>query len=90
MTVIMAEAILDYMENNKLIPFELKSNRRNSIGTKDQLIIGKIFYKMPGSARPTCMYGVWLDYEKTFNSFPHSWRTNCLKNSESAVTLGSS
>ena len=39
MTVIIAESMLNHLENNGLIPDEQKGNRRKSRGTKDQLLI---------------------------------------------------
>ena len=42
MTEIIAESMLNYLENNGLIPDEQKGNRRKSRGTKDQLLIDKM------------------------------------------------
>ena len=42
MIAIIAESMLNHLENNGLIPDEQKGNRRKSRGTKGQLLIGKI------------------------------------------------
>ena len=42
MTTIIAESMLNYLENNGFNPDEQKGNRRKSRGTKDQLLIDKI------------------------------------------------
>ena len=45
MTAILAESMLNYLENNGLIPEKHKGNRRKSIGTKDQLLIDKMILR---------------------------------------------
>ena len=45
MTAIIAESVLNHLENNGLIPDEQKGNRKKSRSTKDQLLIGKIILR---------------------------------------------
>ena len=45
MTAIIAEAMLNHLENNGRIPDEQKGNRRKSRGTKDQLLIDKMILR---------------------------------------------
>ena len=49
-TAIIADAI-----QNHLIPEEQKGNRRNSRGTKDQLLIDKMKLRTPDDVRLICM-----------------------------------
>ena len=42
---IIAESMLNHLENNGLIPDEQKGNRRKSRGTKDQLLIDKMILR---------------------------------------------
>ena len=45
MTTIVAESMLNQLENNGIIPDEQKDNRRKSRGTKDQLFIDKMIIR---------------------------------------------
>ena len=45
MTAIIAESMLNHLENDDLIPDEQKDNHRKSRGTKDQLIIYKMILR---------------------------------------------
>ena len=60
MTAIIAEARLNHLENNGLIPDEQKGNRRNSRGTKDQLLIDKIILRN-AKRRKTNLHVAWID-----------------------------
>jgi hypothetical protein len=78
MTAILAEAIQNYLEENKLIPWEQKGNRRNSRGTKDQLLIDKMILRN-ARRRKTNLHVAWIDYKKAFDSVPHSWILKSLE-----------
>ena len=78
MTVIIAEAIQNYLEQNGLIPEEQKGNRRKSRGTKDQLLIDKMILRNT-KRRKTNLHVAWIDYKKAFDSLPHSWITKSLE-----------
>ena len=45
MTAIIAESMLNHLENNGIIPDEQRGNRRKSRGTKDQLLIDKMILR---------------------------------------------
>ena len=72
MTAIIAESMLNHLENNGLIPDEQKGNRRKSRGTKDQLLIDKMILRN-AKRRKTNLHVAWIDYKKAFDSLPHSW-----------------
>ena len=78
MTVIIAEAIQNHLEQNGLIPEEQKGNRRKSRGTKDQLLIDKMILRN-AKRRKTNLHVAWIDYKKAFDSLPHSWITKSLE-----------
>ena len=66
------------MEENKLIPWEQNGNRRNSRGTKYELLIEKLI--MCNSRwRKSNLHVAWIDQKKIYDSLPHSWITRCLK-----------
>ena len=63
MTTIIDESMLNYLENNSLIPDEQKSNRRKSRGTKDQLLIDKMILRN-AKRRKKNLLAAWIDYKK--------------------------
>ena len=78
MTAIIAESMLNHLENNDLISDEQKCNRRKSRGTKDQLLIDKMILRN-AKRRKTNLHVAWIDYKKAFDSLPHSWITKSLQ-----------
>ena len=52
--------------------------RRNSRGTKDQLLIDKMILRN-SRRRKTNLHFAWIDYKKAFDSLPHSWIAKCLE-----------
>ena len=78
MTAIMAESMLNHLENNGLIPNEQKGNRRKSRGTKDQLLIDKMILRN-AKRRKTYLRIAWIDYKKAFDSLPYSWIAKSLQ-----------
>ena len=70
--------MLNHLKNNGLISDEQKGNRRKSRSTKDQLLIDKmILWNV--KRRKTNLHVEWIDYEKTFDSLPHSWIAKSLQ-----------
>jgi hypothetical protein len=51
---------------------ELKGCQPESIGCKDQLMISKAIYE-DCRRRNKNLSTAWIDYQKAFNSVPHSW-----------------
>ena len=78
MTAIIAESMLNHLENNGLIPDEQKGNRRKSRGTKDQLLIDKMILRN-ANRRKTNLHVSWIDYKKAFDSLPHNWIAKSLQ-----------
>ena len=63
MTVIVAESMLNHLENNDLIPDEQKSNRRKLKGSKELLLAEKMILQN-AKRRKTNLHVAWLDYKK--------------------------
>ena len=65
------------MENENLLPEEEKGCRRESRGTKDQLLIDKTILK-DSRKRRTNLAMVSINYRKAYDYVPHSWVLECL------------
>ena len=78
MTAIIADAIQNHLYKYNLIPEEQKRNRRNSRGTKDQLLIDQMILRN-SRRHKTNMHVAWIDYKKAFDSLPQSWIAKCLE-----------
>jgi len=60
-----------YMKDENLIPKEQKGCCRGSKGCKDQLLISKsILQRCKRRKKNLCI--AWIDYQKAFDSVPHS------------------
>ena len=77
LTGIVSEDIYCFMENENLFPEEQKGCRRNSRGTKDQLLIDKAVLKDCRKRRANLAMA-WVDYKKAYDFVPHSWIIECL------------
>ena len=60
------------MDENNLLPDEQKGCRKNSRGTKDQLLIDKAITK-DARSKGRCLNMAWVDYKKAYDMVPHSW-----------------
>ena len=72
LTGIFAEKLYNHLLHNSLLPDEQKGCRKDSRGTKDQLLIDKAILR---NSRRTCK-GLaigWIDYKKAYDMVPHSW-----------------
>ena len=77
-TAIIAEFIMDHCERNKIIAEEQAAGKLGSWGCADQLLINKMIYEEVTQARKN-LVTVWLDYQKAFDSVPHSWIIESLE-----------
>ena len=66
-----------FMENENLILEEQKGCRRESRGTKDQLLIDKTILK-DCKKRRTNLAMAWTHYRTAYDFVPHSWILECL------------
>ena len=77
-TAILGELITDHCERNNIITKEQAAGKRGSWGYADQLMRNKIIYEEVTSACKN-LVTVWLDYQKAFDSVPHSWIIKILE-----------
>ena len=72
LTGIFADKIYDHLQVNDLLPDEQKGCRRNSRGTKDQLLIDRAVLRK-ARAKQRFLSIAWIDYRKAYDMLPHSW-----------------
>ncbi len=78
LTGMIAESMYEHLENSKQLPNEQKGCRKNSRGTKDQLLIDKM--AITNSKRnKRNLHMAWIDYKKAYDMVPHSWILESLK-----------
>ena len=68
------------------MPKEQKGCRKNSGGTKQQLLIDKDILKNY-QGRLTNLSMVWTDYRKTYDMVPHLWILDCARMVEVAQNI---
>ena len=78
LTGMIADNLYGYLEREKTLPDEQKGCRRESRGTKDQLLIDKAILK-DCRKRHTNLAMAWIDYRKAYDMVHHSWISECLK-----------
>ena len=72
MTGIIVNSVYEYLEMYNLFPVEQKGYRRNSRGTKDQLLIDKMLLN-DCKRRHTNLGRAWIDYKKAYDMIRHPW-----------------
>ena len=77
LTGIFAEGLYQHLENTHSLPDEQKGCRKESRGTKDQLLIDKAVLKNC-RRRAKNLAVAWIDYRKAYDLVPHSWILECL------------
>ena len=77
-TAILAEFIMDHCEKNNIITEEQAAGKRGGWGCADQLLINKMIYEEV-TAKRRSLVTIWLDYQKAFDSVPHTWIIESLK-----------
>ena len=76
LTGIIAKETYLHLQSNGLFPEEQKGCRKESRGTKDQLMIDKMALKNC-RRRMTNLCLSWIDYKKAYDMVPHSWLMEC-------------
>ena len=66
------------MESENIPPDEQNGCRKESRGTKDQLLIDKTVLK-DCKRRKTNLSMAWTDYKRAYDLVPHSWICECLE-----------
>ena len=78
LTSILSDHIYQHLTENNLLPTEQRGCRKNSYGTKDQLLINKTILDDVKRNKKSLAVA-WIDYKKAFDSLPHDWIVKCLK-----------
>ena len=78
LTSIFSETMYAHLSSQELLPNEQKGCRKNSRGTKDQLLIDKALLKNC-RRRLTNLSMAWIDYRKAYDMVPHSWILECAR-----------
>ena len=65
------EHLYSFLEEEKILPKEKKSCKRNSRGTKDQVLLEKAVLT-DCKRRSTNLAMARIDYRKTYDMIPHS------------------
>ena len=68
----------DHCENNFIITDQQAAGKKDVWGCVEQLLINEMILNEVKHNRRN-LYTVWLDYQKTFDSVPHSWMINALE-----------
>ena len=77
LTSILAAELYEHLSRQNLISFEQKDCARSSQGPKDQLLIDHMRMS-EAKWRHKNLEMIWIDYQKAFDSVPHSWLLQCL------------
>ena len=77
LTGIIGEEVYVHLDQKKILPTEQKGCRKNSRGTKDQMLIDKMIINNC-KKRLTNLYMGWIDYKKAYDMVPHSWILECM------------
>ena len=70
-TAILSEFIMNHCEKNNIITEEQAAGKGGSWGCTDQLLINKMIFEEVTANRRN-LVTVWLDYQKAFDSVPHT------------------
>ena len=77
-TGIIGDEMYRHMEDQAILPDEQKACKKNSCGTKDQLLMDKTILKNC-KRRHTNLAAAWIDDRKAYDMIPNSWVTECLE-----------
>lgn len=78
LTGIFADKMYDHLHANSLLPDEQKGCRKQSRGTKDQLLIDREVLK-EARRKQRSLSMAWIDYKKAYDMVPHSWILETLR-----------
>ena len=77
-TGLIADSIYDHLSSGNYLEKEQTGCRRSCFGTKDQLLLNKTILE-DCRKRQRNLSMAWIDYQKAFDSVPHSWLIQCLE-----------
>lgn len=77
LTGILANKIYKHVSDNKIMAEEQKGCKKEARGYKEQLIIDAVLTK-DALKNKKDLFSAYIDYQKAFDSVPHSWLLDCL------------
>ena len=77
LTRIIVEDLYQHLHQSLLLPDEQKGCRKESRGTKDQLVIGRAILRDCKQRKPNLAIA-WIGYKIAYDSVPHSWTLKTL------------
>ena len=78
LTSIVSESVYHHLESEKIFPDEQKGCRKNSRGTKDQLMIDKkVMKNCKRRLKNLCV--TFVDYKKAYDMVPYCWILVCIR-----------
>ena len=86
LTSALAEKVYAHLSEKKVLPDEQKGCRKDSRGTKDQLLIDKQILKHCKKHQRSLAMG-WIDYKKAYDMVPHRWMIEAMKMVEIADNI---
>ena len=78
LTSCIANKIYTHCDENTILAEEQKGCRKNSQGSKEQLIIDAVVMNQVHSKKRN-IYTTFIDYKKAYDSVPHSWLIHVLE-----------
>ena len=78
MTGIISDSVYKFLDENEVLPEEQKGCKRNSGGTKDQLLVDKTILA-DCKRRHKNLTTAYVDYKKAYDMVPHSWILECIR-----------
>ena len=78
LTSVIRMRIAGHLDQRNLMAPEQKGCRQGSFGAKDQLLINKLLTE-DCRTRHKSLSMAWVDYQKAYDSVPHSWLLQCLQ-----------
>lgn len=77
-TGLIAENIYEHLSSGNYLEKEQTGCEKSCLGTKDQLLLNETLLK-DCKKRQRNLSVAWIDYQKAFDSVPHSWILQCLE-----------
>lgn len=77
LTSVITSKVNEHLTNNNIMKEEQKGSRKNSKGCKEQLIIDQNI-TMDAKNKKKDLYCAFIDYQKAFDSIPHTWLLEIL------------
>ena len=78
LTSVIKQGIEGHLSQGNLMASEEKGCQQGSFGAKDHLLINKLLAE-GCKARHRSLSMAWVDYQKAYDSMPHSWVLQCVR-----------